>query len=134
MANPLVHSKSSVRRWKGKVEDYLPIHELLDSPKYAMNDNRGRALTHNTWFIYNILPKIFGYNIKNSDGINVDVVDIGMLHVLEDFRFKFIPTPQDYLNNIELKKWMNNATSKVNEQPNKNKTYERFIRLFKKDK
>lgn len=25
MANPLVHSKSSVKRWGGKVEDYLPI-------------------------------------------------------------------------------------------------------------
>jgi hypothetical protein len=27
MANPLIHSKSSVKRWGGKVEDYLPIHE-----------------------------------------------------------------------------------------------------------
>ena len=27
MANPLIHSKSSVKRWGGKVEDYLPIHQ-----------------------------------------------------------------------------------------------------------
>ena len=27
MANPLIHSKSSVKRWGGSVEDYLPIHD-----------------------------------------------------------------------------------------------------------
>ena len=76
MANPLIHSKSSVKRWGGKVEDYLPIHELIDSPKATMNNNSSRLLTHNTWFAYTIIPKIFGYNITNSDGKSVDVVDI----------------------------------------------------------
>ena len=50
MANPLIHSKSSVKRWGGKVEDYIAIHELIDSPKATMNNNSSRALTHNTWF------------------------------------------------------------------------------------
>ena len=27
MANPLIHSKSSVKRWGGKVEDYIEIHD-----------------------------------------------------------------------------------------------------------
>ena len=67
MANPLIHSKSSVKRWGGKVEDYLPIHELIDSPKATMNNNSSRMLTHNTWFAYTIIPKIFGYNIINSE-------------------------------------------------------------------
>lgn len=115
MANPMIHSKSSVKRWGGKEEDYLPIHELLDSCKVCMNDNRGRTLTHNTWFIYHILPKIFGYNITNSDGRKVDVVDIGMLHVLEDFRFKFIPTPESYLKHMELQGWMNNGHKNIDE-------------------
>jgi len=79
MANPLIHSKSSVKRWGGKVEDYLAIHELIDSPKVAMNNNTSRFLTHNTWFCYQIIPKIFGYNITNSDGRSVDTVDIAML-------------------------------------------------------
>lgn len=116
MANPMIHSKSSVKRWGGKVEDYLPIHELLDSCKVCFNDNRARTLTHNTWFIYHILPKIFGYNIINSDGKSVDVVDIGMLHVLEDFRFKFIPTPESYLKHMELQAWMNNGCKNIDEQ------------------
>jgi len=60
MANPEIHSKSSVKRWGGKIEDYIAIHELIDSPKATMNNNSSRALTHNTWFAYTIIPKIFG--------------------------------------------------------------------------
>ena len=26
MANPMIHSKSSVKRWGGVVEDYIAIH------------------------------------------------------------------------------------------------------------
>lgn len=113
MANPLIHSKSSVKRWGGKMEDYLPIHELLDSPKQTMNNNTSRFLTHNTWFAYHIIPKIFGYNIVNSDGKSVDTVDVAMLHILEDFRMKFIPTPQDYLKHMNLQPWMNNGVKVV---------------------
>ena len=75
MANPLIHAKSSMKRWGGSVECYLPIHELLDSPKATMNNNTSRMLTHNIWFCYQIIPKIFGYNITNSDGKSVDTVD-----------------------------------------------------------
>jgi hypothetical protein len=116
MANPLIHSKSSVKRWGGKVEDYLPLHELIDSPKATMNNNSSRLLTHNTWFAYHIMPKIFGYNITNSDGKSVDVVDIAMLHIAEDFRMKFIPTPQDYLKHLEVQAWMCNGVKVLDSQ------------------
>jgi hypothetical protein len=55
------------------------------------------------------MPKIFGYNITNSDGKSVDVVDIAMLHIAEDFRMKFVPTPQDYLQHLQVQPWMNNG-------------------------
>ena len=109
MANPLIHSKSSVKRWGGQVSDYIRLHELLDSPKATMNNNTSRMLTHNIWFCYHIIPMIFGYNITNSDGKNVDTVDIAMLHVSEDFRGKFIPTVQDYLKHMEVQPWMCNG-------------------------
>ena len=109
MANPMVHSRSSVKRWGGSVEDYMAIHKLLDSPKATMNNNTSRMLTHNTWFAYEVIPLIFGYNIINSDGRSVDVVDIAMLHIAEDFRHKFIPTPQDYLQHMQVQPWMNNG-------------------------
>jgi hypothetical protein len=118
MANPLIHSKSSQKRWKGSVEDYLPIHELLDSPKTTMNNNTGRMMTHNTWFAYTIIPKIFGYNIINSDGKSVDTVDIAMLHIAEDFRYQ-IPTPQDFLKHMEVQAWMNNGVKPIPSQEGK---------------
>ena len=116
MANPLIHSKSSVKRWGGKVEDYLAIHELIDSPKVTMNNNSSRCLTHNTWFAYHIIPKIFGYNIVNSEGKSVDTVDIAMLHIAEDFRMKFVPTAQDYLKHIQVQAWFNNGVKELDNE------------------
>jgi hypothetical protein len=126
MANPLIHSKSSVKRWGGRVEDYLPIHELIDSPKATMNNNSSRMLTHNTWFAYTIIPKVFGYNIINSEGKSVDSVDIAMLHIAEDFRMKFVPTPQDYLKHIEVQSWFNNGVKDI-ENPEATKICEDFL-------
>lgn len=113
MANPEIHAKSSVKRWGGTIEDYLAIHELLDSPKETMNNNTSRMLTHNVWFCYKIIPKIFGYNITNSDGRSVDTIDIAMLHVAEDFRMKFVPTVQDYLKHLDVQPWMNNGVKDI---------------------
>jgi hypothetical protein len=116
MANPEIHAKSSVKRWGGTIKDYLAIHELLDSPKETMNNNTARMLTHNVWFCYKIIPKIFGYNITNSDGKSVDTIDIAMLHVAEDFRMKFVPTVQDYLKHLDVQPWMNNGVKDIENQ------------------
>lgn len=124
--NPLIHSKSSVKRWGGKVEDYLPIHELLDSPKATMNNNSSRLLTHNTWFAYTIIPKIFGYNIINSEGKSVDTVDIAMLHIAEDFKMRFVPTPQDYLKHLEVQAWMCNGVKNI-DNPESELTAKEFL-------
>jgi len=37
------------------------------------------------------------------------VRSIAEQHILEDFRNKFIPTLQDYLSNMKLLPWMDNA-------------------------
>jgi hypothetical protein len=113
MANAQIHSQSSVKRWGGKVEDYLAIHELIDSPKACMNNNSSRLVTHNVWFCYNIIPKIFGYNLINSNGKRVDTIDIAMLHVAEDFRMKFVPTLEDYLKHLTLPSWIHNGVKDV---------------------
>jgi hypothetical protein len=109
LAKPLIHAKSSARKFGGTPEDYIEIHNLMDSSKAAIADNRHRALTHNSWFIGTVLEKIFGVSITNSDGRQVSVRDIGEQHVLEDFGMKYIPTAQDYLQEIEFKDWMNNG-------------------------
>jgi hypothetical protein len=106
MAKPFIHAQSSSRKWGGKPEDYLPIHDLLDSSKGTIADSRHRALTHNAWFLSTILERVFGHNITNSDGRLVSVRDIGEQHILEDFGGRYIPSAQDYLQEIEIKEWM----------------------------
>lgn len=106
MAKPYIHAESSARKYGGKPEDYLEIHNLMDKSKGSIADSRHRALTHNSWFLSEILERIFGVVITNSDGRKVSVRDIGEQHILEDFGGRFIPSAQDYLQEIELQEWM----------------------------
>jgi hypothetical protein len=106
MSKPWIHAVSSARRFGGKPEEYLEIHNLMDSSKATIADSRHRALTHNSWFIGTILEKIFGTVFTNSDGKVVSTRDIGEQHVLEDYGQRFIPSAQDFLQEIEFKEWM----------------------------
>lgn len=123
MSKPYIHAQSSARLYGGKPEDYIAIHNLMDSSKGTIADNRHRALTHNSWFIApnGPLELIFGVTITNSDGRKVSTRDIGEQHVLEDFGNKFIPTPQDYLEKMPMENWMLNGKGDV---PPSSKTLE----------
>jgi hypothetical protein len=65
MANPYHHSLSSVKRWGGTVEDYLPIHHWFDESKAHHADFRHRALRHHTEGIF-LMETIFGNTITLS--------------------------------------------------------------------
>lgn len=92
-------------------------------PRGAIADNRHRALTHNSWFLSNVLERVKFPNsgpetsdhrfptIINSAGRSVSVRDIGEQHCLEDFANKFIPSAQDYLSEMEFQSWMQNGIS-----------------------
>jgi hypothetical protein len=107
MSKPYIHALSSTKKFGGKPEDYLEIHNLMDSSKACMCNNLHRALTHNSWFVGTILEKVFGTTIVNSDNKKISVRDIGEQHVAEDFGGKYIPTAQDFLMEMEMKEWMN---------------------------
>ncbi len=109
MSKPYIHAQSSARIFGGKAKDYLDIHEFIDSSKEAFSDLRHRALTHHPWFISKILPRVFGVTRKNSSGRTYSVVEVGERHVHEDFRGKFIPSAQDFLEQIEMHDWMDNG-------------------------
>lgn len=109
MSKPYIHAQSSARRHGGVPEDYLEIHNFMDSSKSVIADSRHRALTHNTWFLSVVLEKVFGVTITNSNGRKVSVRDIGEEHCAEDFGGKFIPSAQDYLEEMPLKDWMFNG-------------------------
>ncbi len=91
------------------MEDYLDIHVLLDSSRGAFPDVRHRAATHTSWFITTILPLIFGETRQNSNGDTYSVRDVAEQHVLEDFQGNFIPSLQDFLEQIPLQDWMDNG-------------------------
>lgn len=108
---PHIHAESSAKLFGGKPADYIDIHRFMDSSKGVVADHRHRALTHNTWFIKTVLTRVFGYSILNSDNTEVSVEDIGEQHVREDYRGRFIPSAQDFLERMEYCDWMNNGNS-----------------------
>lgn len=110
MSKPYHHAVSSAKKFGGTFEDYMEIHEFMDSSKAAFPDNRHRALTHNSWFIGTVLPRVFGEVFyRKSDNEIVSTRDIGEQHILEDYRNRFIPTVQDFLQEMEFKEWMQNG-------------------------
>ncbi len=120
MSKPWIHAESSSKKFGGKPEDYIEIHSFIDSSKGTIPTNVHRALTHTSWFLSTILERVKFINshpapnntfptIINSKGDHISVRDIGEQHILEDFKNKFIPTAQDYLQEIEFKDWMQNG-------------------------
>ena len=106
---PYCHARNNVKKYKGVVEDYLPIHDFLDSSKAHFADMRHRTLLHSSFGCY-LAEQVFGHNIKNSSGINVSVRDICEQHIIEDMGR--IPSVGDYLNNMQLQPWMGGPVSK----------------------
>lgn len=110
MAKPYFHAQSSAKKYGGIWEDYMDIHEFMDSSKAAFSDNRHRALTHNSWFVGVVLPRVFGETFRRkSDNKIVCTRDIGEQHCLEDYKFKFMPTAQDFLQEMDFLPWMQNG-------------------------
>jgi hypothetical protein len=103
MAHPLEHAKSTVRKWGGRPEDYLPVHQWFDESKAFLADVRHRALRHHTEGIF-LAERIFGVAVTNSDGKTVPVRYIGEQHVREDLGR--IPTAQDWLSCVRRERWM----------------------------
>ena len=105
---PYLHAKSSVKKFGGKIEDYINIHDTMDSTKALIADCRHRAIFH-TAFGCILIERIFGHNITNSDGKLVSTRDIAEQHILEDYH-GFIPTLQDFLEGLPVQDWMVNGT------------------------
>jgi hypothetical protein len=103
MANPYHHALSSVKRWGGKIEDYIDIHNWFDASKAHFADYRHRALRHHSEGIFQC-EREFGVAIKNSDGRMVPTRWIGEQHVKEDLGI--IPSLQDWLSCIQPQRWM----------------------------
>lgn len=115
MSHPYHHALSSVRKYGGKVLDYLRIHQFFDGSKEHFADFRHRALRHHSEGIF-LAERMFGTTITNSDGRVIPVRFIGEQHVIEDCGF--IPTLADWLKCIQAEPWMKRVGVKLGqEQP-----------------
>lgn len=113
MAHPYHHALSSVKKWGGEVDDYLPIHNWFDESKAHMADFRHRALRHHAEGIF-MAERLFGTVIINSEDRIVPVRYIGEQHVVEDMGH--IPTVADWLSQIEVQSWMYGSRRKLEKE------------------
>ena len=113
MANYYIHSISSVKKFGGNIEAYIPIHKKMDCSKAYLSSNIHRTLTHHPFWIEEVMIPIFGDVIDNGEGKMVSVQDICNQHILEDYGNRYIPTVQDYFEDVEIKMWLNNGISGV---------------------
>jgi hypothetical protein len=77
------HALSSLKKWGGTAEDYLPLHQWFDESKAITADFRHRALRHHAEGIF-MLERFFGPAVTISTGRVVPVRLIGEQHVRED--------------------------------------------------
>ena len=106
MGHPYHHALSSVRRWGGTAEDYLPLHQWFDESKAITADFRHRALRHHAEGIF-MAERFFGVTITVSTGRIVPVRLTGERHVIEDLGF--IPSFADWVRTIRPEPWMGRA-------------------------
>lgn len=109
MSKPWIHAQLDAKQLGGIPEDYLKIHEFMDSSKGAIPGHMHRMLTHHSFFISTVIPRVFGETFKReSDGKVMSSRDIAERHVLQDFH-GFIPSAQDYAQFLIVQPWMENG-------------------------
>lgn len=107
--NSWYHAKSCARKWGGAAEDYLPVHEFIDSSKQVIGDVRHRSLYHHTMGVF-LCERIFGKTLtipKDNGSVQVPVRLIAERHILEDLGW--LPSPADYIDGMPIKGWMSGA-------------------------
>lgn len=111
--NPVIHTENAMKKFGGTTpEDFeklLVIHKKMDCSKAYFSDNRHRALTHTMFWVNEVMLPLFGDYITLSNGKRLSVKDVCEQHILEDYRMKFIPTVQDFLQEVEMTEWMQNG-------------------------
>ena len=107
MAHPIVHAKSSVKKWGGKWEDYIHIHNWFDKTKSWVGNSHHRMFRHHSEGIFEC-EKTFGEHFENSEGKIVYTRYVGEQHVNEDC-YNYIPSAKEWVNSIDSKEkpiWM----------------------------
>lgn len=107
---PFLHAKASAKKFGGEWQEYIDIHNFIDSSKAHHPDIRHRALFHSSLGCY-LVEQIFGVTRTNSIGKDYSPRDCAEMHIIEDLGK--IPTVSDYLNEMTIQKWMSGRESKI---------------------
>jgi hypothetical protein len=107
--NSWFHAKSAARKWGGEPEDYIDIHEFIDSSKHIIGDVRHRSVYHHTEGIW-LCQKIFG-RVLTIGRKEVPVRLIAEQHILEDLGW--LPSPADYIKDMGIQPWMGGKLQKI---------------------
>jgi len=106
---PYIHARMSANKYGGKPEDYLPIHDFMDSTKAALADVRHRAILHSSFGCF-IVEKVFGTNLTNSEGKLVSVRRLAEEHIIQDLGQ--IPTIEKWFKTMQIEDWMSGPVKK----------------------
>lgn len=107
--NSWYHAVISAKKHGGVPEEYLPIHDFIDSSKATIADVRHRAMLHNAFGIF-LCEKLFGHTITLSTGKTVPVRIVAEEHVHDDLGF--IPTVEHWLDDLPIHPWMSGSRKK----------------------
>lgn len=107
---PYIHAKSSAKKYGGKPEDYIDIHQFMDSTKSALPDVRHRAILHSAFGCF-IVEEVFGKVAVNSDGRQYSPRDVAEDHCLEDLGT--IPTVEQWFAGMPIEQWMGGPSRKT---------------------
>ncbi len=107
---PYLHANISRKLHGGTPEDYMPIHNMMDSTGAAHADIRHRAIFHSS-FGCHLIEQMFGCVATNSEGKQYSPRDIAEEHIMQDLGF--IPTLSNYLDNMQIQNWMSGTEKKT---------------------
>lgn len=109
MAKPFIHAQRSAKKYGGVPNDYIQIHDFMDSTKSALADVRHRAILHSAFGCF-IVEKVFGTVAINSDGKEYSPRDVAEDHCKEDLGM--IPSMEKWLKNMPIEPWMGGPFNK----------------------
>ena len=101
---PFNHAQASVGMWGGELEDYMPIHNFIDSSKMTYAHAKHRSIFHNEFGVETAVM-IFGEFIVNSEGEKVPVRGIASEHVKQDMG-GIVPNTNMWADTIKEQPWM----------------------------
>ena len=104
-----LHGKIHAKKYGGIPDDYADIDDFIDSTKQAVADVRHRAILHSAFGCF-LVERMFGRTRINSDGKEYSPRDVAEDHIQQDLGF--IPTMEQYLNNMTVQPWMSGTMKK----------------------